>query len=87
MRSEATEQPELCPHELDSNGAEFDLWEFVCSEPAGNDVVTTFANLPISGFLDLLPTEKARSLLASCWVISNLLETPRRYTIARYTFV
>lgn len=66
IRSEVTEQPELCPQELDSNGAEFDLLELELSQPTGNVAVTTFANLPISGLLDLLPTENARTRLASC---------------------
>lgn len=71
MRSDAPEQPELCPQELDSNGAELDF-EFEVSEPAGNGAVITLANLPISGLLDRLPTENARTLLASCGVMSNL---------------
>lgn len=71
MRSDAPEQPELCPQELDNNGAEFDF-EFEASEPAGNGAVITFASLPISGLLDRLPTENARTLLASCGVMSNL---------------
>lgn len=71
MRSDAPEQPELCPQELDNNGAEFDF-EFEASEPEGNGAVITLANLPISGLLDRLPTENARTLLASCGVMSNL---------------
>lgn len=71
MRSDAPEQPELCPQELDNNGAEFDF-ELEVSEPAGNGAVITLASLPISGLLDRLPTENARTLLASCGAMSNL---------------
>lgn len=71
IRSDAPEQPELCPQELDNNGAEFDF-EFELSEPAGNGALIILASLPISGLLERLPTENARTLLASCEVISNL---------------
>lgn len=71
MRSDTPEQPELCPQELDNNGAELDF-EFAVSAPAGNGAVITLASLPISGLLDRLPTENARTLLASCGVMSNL---------------
>lgn len=72
MRSDAPEQPELCPHELDSNGAELDLFEFELSEPTGSGAVITLASLPISGLFERLPTENARTLLASCGTMSNL---------------
>lgn len=72
IRSEVPEQPELCPQELDSNGAELDLFEFEPSEPGGNGIVIILASLAISGLLERLPTENARSLLASCGAISNL---------------
>jgi hypothetical protein len=72
IRSDAPEQPELCPHELDSNGAELDLFEFELSEPTGSGAVMTLASLPISGLFERLPTENARTLLASCGVMSNL---------------
>lgn len=71
IRSDTPEQPELCPQELDNNGAELDF-EFELSEPAGNGAVIILASLPISGLLERLPTENARTLLASCRVISNL---------------
>lgn len=71
IRSDAPEQPELCPQELDNNGAELDF-EFELSEPAGNGAFIILASLPISGLLERLPTENARTLLESCGVISNL---------------
>lgn len=73
IRSEVPEQPELCPQELDSNGAELDLFELEPSEPDGNCAVTTLVSLAISGLLERLPTENARTLLEdSCGVMSNL---------------
>jgi len=71
MRSDAPEQPELCPQELDSSGAELDF-EFELSEPPDSGAVTILASLPISGLFERLPTENARTLLASCGVMSNL---------------
>lgn len=85
MRSDAPEQPELCPQELDSNGAELDF-EFELSEPPDNGAVTTLASLPISGLFERLPTENARTLLDSCGVMSNLEKKKRRVQFHRLLF-
>lgn len=76
MRSEVPEQPELWPQELESMGAELDLFE--CEWPSlppansGIGFAVTLAKRPSSGFLERLPTEKARTRLASCAVRSSL---------------